>query len=96
MALKDALRERDIADITRTLGRLVLQFHSSSPPLAVLALDSIRRYTNWVDIALVANPDFVAVLFAILSGASRTVLPFSKLNKMFFGYFDLENIFIDN
>ena len=28
--------------------------------------------------------------------SSRSVLPFSKLNKLFFGYFDLENIFIDN
>ena len=26
---------------------------------------------------------------------SRSVLPFSKLNKVFFGYFDLENIFLD-
>ena len=25
-----------------------------------------------------------------------SVLPFSKLNKMFFGYFDPENIFLDN
>ena len=24
------------------------------------------------------------------------MLPFSKLNKLFFGYFDPENIFIDN
>ena len=29
--------------------------------------------------------------------ASRqSVLPFSKLNKLFFGYFDPENVFLDN
>ena len=27
---------------------------------------------------------------------SSAVLPFSKLNEMFFGYFDPENIFLDN
>ena len=26
----------------------------------------------------------------------QSVLPFSKLNKLFFGYFDPENIFLDN
>ena len=26
----------------------------------------------------------------------RSVLPFSKLNKIVFGYFDPENIFLDN
>ena len=29
-------------------------------------------------------------------GLSGPVLPFSKLNKMFFGYFDPENVFLDN
>ena len=28
--------------------------------------------------------------------ALQAVLPFSKLNKFFFGYFDPENIFLDN
>ena len=28
--------------------------------------------------------------------AYPTVLPFSKLNKIIFGYFDPENIFLDN
>ena len=27
---------------------------------------------------------------------THSVLPFSKLNKIFFGYFDAENVFIDN
>ena len=30
------------------------------------------------------------------TSAWSPVLPFSKLNKMFFGYFDPENIFLDN
>ena len=28
--------------------------------------------------------------------ARQSVIPFSKLNKIFFGYFDPENIFLDN
>ena len=32
----------------------------------------------------------------ILRGTCTSVLPFSKLNKMCFGYFDPENIFLDN
>ena len=31
-----------------------------------------------------------------LAGRSQSVLPFSKLNKIFLGYFDPENIFLDN
>ena len=30
------------------------------------------------------------------SNLPSSVLPFSKLNKIFFGYFDPENIFTDN
>ena len=29
-------------------------------------------------------------------GTMVSVLPFSKLNKIIFGYFDPENIFLDN
>jgi len=68
MALKDALRETDIGAIARLWGALVARSHAAAPPLAVAALDCIRRYTCWVDIALIANPDFVTVLFGILSG----------------------------
>ena len=31
-----------------------------------------------------------------MGNGQGAVLPFSKLNKIFFGYFDPENIFLDN
>ena len=31
-----------------------------------------------------------------VTGADQSVLPFSKLNKIFVGYFDPENILSDN
>ena len=34
--------------------------------------------------------------YAASPSTSRPVLPFSKLNKIFYGYFDPENIFLDN
>lgn len=69
MAFKDALRERDIVDIVRAWGVLVVTYQDSAPALAAVALATVRRYANWVDIGLVANADFVRLLFDLLARA---------------------------
>ena len=39
---------------------------------------------------------FAAWQASHFQACSQPVLPFSKLNKIFFGYFDPKNIFLDN
>jgi Exportin 1-like protein len=71
MALKDALRERDIASITQAWTQIVEQHASSAQAteLAQSCLAAVQRYADWVDIHLIASERFVHKLLALLQGA---------------------------
>ena len=52
-----------------------------------------------MNVASLSELDMVGCEAACLVGACiicQAVLPFSKLNKMIFGYFAPENVFLDN
>lgn len=65
MALKDALRARDIADVARAWTHVV----RTQRGIAAACLAAVQKYADWVDIALLAADDFVALLFELLNGA---------------------------
>lgn len=71
MEFKDALREQDIADIVAAWARLAAEYRHSQPEIAVAALACVERYTNWVDIALVASAGFVQLLFDFMAGENE-------------------------
>ncbi len=60
MHVKDAMRERSIADLVDAIYRLLGTYRSSDPGLAVFLLTTLQRYISWMDINLVANKRRVA------------------------------------
>ena len=84
MALKDALRERDIAEIAQAWAYIVERNSSASgtsggegsasgnegaAQLVAMCLTVVQRYADWVDIHLIASDRFVSILRALLQGA---------------------------
>ena len=65
MALKDALRARDIADVARAWAHVV----RTQRGVAAACLAAVQKFADWVDISIVAADDFVALLFELLNGA---------------------------
>jgi exportin-T len=68
MALKDALRVRDIADVAQAWKHIVVQQRMQSEELTVMCLSVVQKYADWVDIHLLVQEDFVATLFELLHG----------------------------
>jgi exportin-T len=68
MALKDALRVRDIADVVQAWKHIVVQQRAKSEDLTVACLSVVQKYADWVDIQLLVQDDFVKLLFELLCG----------------------------
>ncbi|URE46051.1 nucleobase-containing compound transmembrane transporter [Musa troglodytarum] len=64
--VKDAMRQQCIPQIARHWFDVVSLYHSLDTFLAAAALDTMRRYVTWIDIALVANDAFVPLLFELI------------------------------
>jgi hypothetical protein len=68
MALKDALRERDIGNITQACLHILQQQQGVNEELAGMCLTAVQRYADWVDIQLIASPTWVEKLLGLLQG----------------------------
>ncbi|RWW72497.1 hypothetical protein BHE74_00019701 [Ensete ventricosum] len=64
--VKDAMRQQCVPQIARHWFDVVSLYHSLDTYLAAAALDTMRRYVTWIDIALVANDAFVPLLFELI------------------------------
>ncbi|CAH9088624.1 unnamed protein product [Cuscuta europaea] len=61
--IKDAMRQQCIGQIVRAWYDVLLMYRSSDPDLCTSVLDSVRRYVSWIDIGLIVNDAFLALLF---------------------------------
>ncbi|KAJ3361329.1 hypothetical protein HDU91_003982 [Kappamyces sp. JEL0680] len=61
--IKDAMREGPIAQILATWHSVFATCRTSNVPLASLCLKLFGLYVTWIDINLIAKPDFVALLY---------------------------------
>ncbi|CAL9121533.1 exportin-T isoform X1 [Musa acuminata AAA Group] len=64
--VKDAMRQQCVPQIARHWFDVVSLYHSLDTFLVAAALDTMRRYVTWIDIALVANDAFVPLLFELI------------------------------
>ncbi|RZR80950.1 hypothetical protein BHM03_00007071 [Ensete ventricosum] len=64
--VKDSMRQQCVPQIARHWFDVVSLYHSLDTYLAAAALDTMRRYVTWIDIALVANDAFVPLLFELI------------------------------
>jgi exportin-T len=73
MALKDALRERDIADITQAWAYIVERYahEADGSEVAATCLTAAARYADWVDIHLIASDRCARALLGLLQGSSK-------------------------
>ncbi|CAL9054794.1 unnamed protein product [Musa banksii] len=70
--VKDAMRLQCVPQIARHWFDVASFYRSSNPSLATAALDTMRRYVTWIDIALIANEAFVPLLFDLILAPSST------------------------
>lgn len=68
MAFKDAMRDRDATAVLAASIGLVATHRATSPPATMAIMSALQRYTDWVDISLIATPDFMALLRQMLQG----------------------------
>ncbi|XP_019198752.1 PREDICTED: exportin-T-like [Ipomoea nil] len=61
--VKDAMRQQCIGQIVRAWYDVLLMYRNSDPDLCTSVLDSMMRYVSWIDIGLIVNDAFVALLF---------------------------------
>ncbi|XP_026658513.1 exportin-T-like isoform X2 [Phoenix dactylifera] len=64
--VKDSMRLQCVPQIARHWFDAVSLYRSSNPDLAAAALDTMKRYVSWIDIALVANDAFIPLLFDLI------------------------------
>ena len=85
---------RIVVNSTLTTQSPVSVYSNSHPVWLwwVLGSNMLAACQEWV----LRQVDVRHVSHASFKLTSLPVLPFSKLNKIFFGYFDPENIFLDN
>jgi len=55
MQLKDAMRETCLSDLAEAWYNLLTAYQSANPDLAAAVLNTVERYVNWIDVALVVN-----------------------------------------
>ncbi len=55
MQLKDAMRETCLTDLAEAWYNLLTAYQSANPDLAAAVLNTVERYVNWIDVALVVN-----------------------------------------
>lgn len=65
-AIKDELRKRTVEQLAQMLYAVMETFSDSRPQLVLMALCALRCHINWVPIGLVANEQFVPLLFRFL------------------------------
>eukprot|EP01113_Clastostelium_recurvatum_P043579 TRINITY_DN7235_c0_g1_i4.p1 TRINITY_DN7235_c0_g1~~TRINITY_DN7235_c0_g1_i4.p1 ORF type:complete len:1068 (-),score=308.25 TRINITY_DN7235_c0_g1_i4:49-3252(-) len=66
--LKDRMREADIAKLVECWYQILASgFSDTQPVLANQCLHCIKRYTGWIDLALIANDKFVPLFFKFLT-----------------------------
>ncbi|MEW5306130.1 MAG: hypothetical protein WDW36_008620 [Sanguina aurantia] len=70
MHVKDSMREGSIEAVAAAWGELVNRYKIQNPGLAASVLMAMQRYISWVDIGLVANEQFVALLNSLLDAES--------------------------
>ncbi|KAL0051899.1 hypothetical protein WJX82_004175 [Trebouxia sp. C0006] len=73
MQLKDAMRETCLTDLSEAWYNLLTAYQSANPDLAAAVLNTVERYVNWIDVALVVNERFIPLLFTLLSSPSETL-----------------------
>lgn len=66
-AIKDTLRVRSNAQLVQFCFAVLTTFAESRPALALMALSVVRSFTSWINIALVANDQFLPLLFRLLT-----------------------------
>ena len=67
MRIKDAMRQQCIVQVVNCWYQLVVAYCTISPEVAASVLETMHRYVSWIDIGLVANEQFIPLLFRILS-----------------------------
>ena len=68
--IKDAMRERCLPALMHACYQLAVQLHGGSPGLAAGLLQAVSRFTNWIDISLVANEQCAPSRPLLLRGCS--------------------------
>lgn len=63
---KDAMRATALQELASAWTRLVGSYKDTAPDLTAAILAAVQRYVHWVDISLVANDDFITLLYSIL------------------------------
>ncbi|VFQ67039.1 unnamed protein product [Cuscuta campestris] len=64
--VKDAMRQQCIAQIVWAWYDVLLVYRNSDPDLCASVLDSVSRYVSWIDIGLIVNDAFLALLFELM------------------------------
>ncbi|XP_018457386.2 exportin-T isoform X3 [Raphanus sativus] len=64
--VKDAMRQQCVPQIAKAWYDIVSMYRNSDPDLCATVLDCMRRFVSWIDINLVANQMFVALLFELI------------------------------
>lgn len=66
MGFKDAMREHALNDVARSWCHILNLFKESNPSIVASLLYAVERYVHWIDISLVANDQFMPLLFIVL------------------------------
>mmetsp|Transcript_5354 Transcript_5354/g.11718 ORF Transcript_5354/g.11718 Transcript_5354/m.11718 type:complete len:1077 (-) Transcript_5354:655-3885(-) len=73
MHVKDSMREHSINDVAATWYQLVEGYHMKNPELTCMVLQTMARYIPWIDIGLVANEKFLALLMGLLDAPATSL-----------------------
>ncbi|KAH7291557.1 hypothetical protein KP509_29G021800 [Ceratopteris richardii] len=71
--IKDSMRQQCVTQIVGSCYNLVLAYKGVRPPLAGMVLDILHRCIAWIDIHLVANDTFIALLFDLLLSSQENI-----------------------
>ncbi|XP_057736307.1 exportin-T [Arachis stenosperma] len=67
--VKDAMREQCVGQIVRAWYEIVSMYRNVDEEVCVGVLESMRRFISWIDIGLVVNDAFGALLFDLVLAA---------------------------
>ncbi|XP_070558298.1 exportin-T-like isoform X2 [Ptychodera flava] len=60
--IKDAMRDHSVRELVDTWYQILTTYENTCPEVTCLCLDVVGAYVSWIDITLIANDKFMALL----------------------------------
>ena len=71
MRIKDAMRVGPLPALVQALHAIITQYLTQKPQLAVMSLEVLAIYAEWIDVELLVNDMFFPLLYQVLSAAAE-------------------------